>query len=137
MKFRNISKLTVLGLIVTASAIGCKSTRPVVTPLAGKTSDASNSGQAEIGKGSLVNPDDKPIADGNGLIPQGDHQSRNNWNADASVFKNFTVHFAYDSSVIPANEKSNLEAVANQLKTAPSSVALRVEGHCDERGTEE
>jgi len=47
-----------------------------------------------------------------------------------------TVHFDYDSSVVKAGEKPKVEAVADYLKGNRSS-AVKIEGHCDERGTEE
>lgn len=55
---------------------------------------------------------------------------------DAELFKNNTVHFDFDSSVIRDKERGKIEAVAAFLKTAPANKLL-VEGHCDERGTEE
>ena len=141
MKLSNVSKLLVLGLIVSISALGCKSKTPTtVTQIpAGKTggTGSGSSSTNDIGNTSPVAAEDKPIADKNGLIPQADHSSTAGWIANDGIFKNYTVHFAYDSSVIQASEKPNLEAVATQLKAASSPVALRVEGHCDERGTEE
>ncbi len=47
-----------------------------------------------------------------------------------------TVHFDFDSSVVKANEKSRVDAVAAALKN-DSAAKLLIEGHCDERGTEE
>jgi peptidoglycan-associated lipoprotein len=52
------------------------------------------------------------------------------------MFKSDTVHFAFDSSVIRPEENSKVANVANYLK-ANSANAVKVEGHCDERGTEE
>lgn len=46
------------------------------------------------------------------------------------------VYFDYDSSVIKESEKPKLEEVARYLRSAPS-VNLLVEGHCDERGSNE
>jgi peptidoglycan-associated lipoprotein len=46
-----------------------------------------------------------------------------------------TVYFDYDSAVIKTSEKKKLAAVAAALKG--NSKKLVVEGHCDERGTEE
>jgi peptidoglycan-associated lipoprotein len=60
----------------------------------------------------------------------------NGWIESAEVFKAFTVHFDFDSSAVKGAEKANVEAVASQLKANPAW-AVRVEGHCDERGTEE
>src|SRR5579864_3105019 len=47
-----------------------------------------------------------------------------------------TVYFDFDSSVVKSSEKSKITAVAEYMKANPAN-AVRVEGHCDERGTEE
>jgi peptidoglycan-associated lipoprotein len=67
------------------------------------------------------------------LNPVGSHS---NWVENADMFKADAVHFALDSSAVKSSEKSHVAAVADYLKSN-SSHAVRVEGHCDERGTEE
>jgi peptidoglycan-associated lipoprotein len=47
-----------------------------------------------------------------------------------------TIYFDFDRSAIRPSEQSKLDAVATYLKNTPN-VQLVVEGHCDERGTEE
>src|SRR5204863_3527763 len=69
-----------------------------------------------------------------GGIPQGPgHQG---WIEHPDVFKSDTVYFDFDSSSVKPGEKSKVAAVADYLKSN-STDAVRVEGHCDERGTEE
>ena len=46
------------------------------------------------------------------------------------------VLFAYDSSQVSATERPKAEAVSKHLKQNPS-MAVIVEGHCDERGSRE
>lgn len=46
------------------------------------------------------------------------------------------VYFDYDSAVIKDSERSKIEAVADHLKKNPAT-RLIVEGHCDERGSNE
>lgn len=46
------------------------------------------------------------------------------------------VYFDYDSAVIKDSEREKIEAVANHLKKNPAT-RLIVEGHCDERGSNE
>lgn len=46
------------------------------------------------------------------------------------------LYFAFDSSVIASAERGKLEAVAAYFKNH-AGVNLLVEGHCDERGTQE
>jgi peptidoglycan-associated lipoprotein len=58
-----------------------------------------------------------------------------NHNEDAVVLKADTVYFDLDSSTIKKSEDKKLEDVAAFLK-GHATDALRVEGNCDERGTE-
>lgn len=46
------------------------------------------------------------------------------------------IHFAYDSAQILPKEAAILQQIAAFLKRYPQ-VILQIEGHCDERGTEE
>jgi len=46
------------------------------------------------------------------------------------------VHFAYDSSTILPNDAAILQQIGAFLKRYPN-VLIQIEGHCDERGTEE
>ncbi|NCC83666.1 MAG: hypothetical protein EOM03_06010 [Clostridia bacterium] len=55
---------------------------------------------------------------------------------DTEIFKDYTVHFDFDSSAIRPSDKSNVTAVADYLK-AHGDCYLLIDGHCDERGTEE
>ena len=55
---------------------------------------------------------------------------------DTEIFKANTVHFDFDSSTIRPSDKSNVTAVADYLK-AHGDCYLLIDGHCDERGTEE
>ena len=67
-------------------------------------------------------------------IPQG--PGHPGWPEDAETLKADTVYFDYDSSVIKPSEKTKVGAVADYLKSN-SANAVKIEGHCDERGTEE
>lgn len=46
------------------------------------------------------------------------------------------IHFAYDSSTVLPNDAGVLQQIATFLNKYPE-VIIQVEGHCDERGTEE
>jgi len=46
------------------------------------------------------------------------------------------VHFTYVWSVVRKSEKANVQSVADALGR-DASTKLLIEGHCDERGTEE
>lgn len=55
---------------------------------------------------------------------------------DRETFKANTVYFDFDRSAIKPSERSKIDAVANVLKSKPQT-KVQIEGHCDERGTEE
>ena len=55
---------------------------------------------------------------------------------DLAACMNVKVHFAYDSSEIPTEERGQLEHAAECLKSARST-KVKIEGNTDERGTEE
>ncbi len=76
-----------------------------------------------------------PIEHAEGLVPLGP-SDYSGWDQDRQTFAPQTVYFDFDQSNIRSSEVPKLEEVASQLKSM-SGKALRVEGHCDERGTEE
>ena len=86
--------------------------------------------------GGALGPEMRP-AEGEtpGGIPLVD-QDRSKWRQDSEMFRTETVYFDFDSSAIKSSERSKIETVASYLKGS-SSAAIKVEGHCDERGTEE
>ena len=58
-----------------------------------------------------------------------------NGKPDTQILKADTVYFDFDSATIKKSEEKKLEEVSNYLKNH-QKVGLRVEGNCDERGTE-
>ncbi|MGE5248211.1 MAG: peptidoglycan-associated lipoprotein Pal [Verrucomicrobiota bacterium] len=53
---------------------------------------------------------------------------------EEALFKN--IHFDFDKSFIREDAKPGLQAVADYMKAHPDA-KVRIEGHCDERGTAE
>ena len=60
-----------------------------------------------------------------------------NWIENREEFAAQTVYFDFDKSIVKAGEVGKLEEVARRMKANFQGKALRIEGHCDERGTEE
>ena len=58
-----------------------------------------------------------------------------NFTLDRLALAANTVHFKFDSTVVQEQEQANLAAVAQAL--GDPNLKLLIEGHCDERGTEE
>jgi peptidoglycan-associated lipoprotein len=85
--------------------------------------------------GSLP-PPSIPQDSNNTMVVMPEFPGHSNWVENAEQFKADTIHFAYDSSAVRSADKSKIAEVANYLKSNPQA-AVRVEGNCDERGTEE
>jgi peptidoglycan-associated lipoprotein len=138
MRLNRLANLTVAGLALTLVVSGCRTKQPQgVTVLPGyhsaKPDDITN---GERLKGELAKETDlDPLKSGGG-IPLPSPTDFETFTPNADFFKGDTVHFAYDSSVVKNDEESKVAVVAEYLK-ANASNALRIEGHCDERGTEE
>lgn len=144
MKLNKFVNLLVIGLVLTVAASGCRK-KPVNTTLLPGSRPGS---VADAGAGGAIKPA-APMSTDTGVIggpggpggpgdahasnPAGSHDG---WIPDAGALKAETVLFDFDSSVIKASEKPKVTAVADYLK-ANSPKAVRVEGNCDERGTEE
>ena len=137
MKQIQFGKSLLLALALTMTVSACKHKTPPTTPL-GNRSGTVGGEQPGPGAGQPVpGPGGEPITSSpgpNGGIRQGDGHP--GWPEDPSAFASDTVYFAFDSSVIQSGEKSKLAAVADFLK-GNAADAVKIEGHCDERGTEE
>ena len=152
MKLSKFANLLVIGLVVTVAAAGCKKKPYNVTPLPGARSGqppiVSPGTAPPIGNtGPLTPANTQPIESTTPIqpsatpttpvaYPQGGPEAHQGWPRNEEIFKSDTVHFAFDSSVIRAGEKSKIAAVAEHLKANPND-AVEIQGHCDERGTEE
>jgi len=130
MKLTISAKFLTLGLILTLGTVGCKKTPVGET----KIPDYKKNQVADTPPGGPINPADKP--DGSTPIPVADPTVREKWERNAEIFQHNTVHFDYDSTVIKASEKPKVAEVADYMKGHPEN-GLEIDGHCDERGTEE
>jgi len=131
---KRCAKFLVVGLIA-AGAVGCHKRPTALTPLPGRTGAQTPS---EPAPGGLINGNTagnpSPIAETPAGFPTG--PGHPGWTEDVNFFKSDTIHFDFDSSVVKSSEKSKAAAVADYLKNN-AAAAVKVEGHCDERGTEE
>jgi peptidoglycan-associated lipoprotein len=141
MKLNKFANLLVIGLVLTFAASGCRK-KPVNTTLlpgerAGNVRDpfAGNPMRPSQPLTTEPLPISQPVKDTGGIKSNeaGSHQG---WPEDAQALKSETVLFDFDSSVVKGSEKPKVAAVADYLK-ANAANAVRVEGNCDERGTEE
>lgn len=135
MKLTKFGNLLVIGVALSLSAVGCKHRPQGVTPL-------PNAGMAKVGdneQGKALTPGTGPESSSPTTqmeIPQAAPEAWKDATEDTETLKSQSVYFAYDSSAIRTSEKGKVAAVADYMKGNPS-VGVRVEGNCDERGTEE
>lgn len=163
MKHSIFLKLATLALLAVVAVTGCKKTPKNVTPIYGAaTSVDPRTRPNPLTNNPTATPPLEPIGTGlpsvppstvgtttipsvpptiPGLTPQGGIPAVNpdefeNHLVDRTAFAANTVHFDYDKSIVKATEIGKLKPVIAALKAAPQNKLL-IEGHCDERGTEE
>jgi peptidoglycan-associated lipoprotein len=132
MKLTDFTKLLLLTLVLALPATGCKKRPGQITPLPG-----SRSGNvSEANPAPPIQPDNGLKAENTGGFGQVSPDVRKDWPRDYEIFKGDTVHFEFDRSTVRESEKSKVSHVADYLKGNPNT-AVQIDGHCDERGTEE
>lgn len=140
MKLTKISNLMVLGLALTVTAVGCRKDPYDTSVIHGQKSAIAGHGpNDDLNYGQRMQPprsprdiDMHPLPPLIPLMGPG-HQG---WAEDHDALKAQTIYFEFDKSAVRASEQSKIAAVVNYLKSHPVA-AVRVEGNCDERGTEE
>jgi outer membrane protein OmpA-like peptidoglycan-associated protein len=151
MKLAKLAYLITLGASLTLTFAGCKKGLDKTTDIPGRQPGSITETPAQpIGSGTPIpprtdgigqqQPIGTPINDpgktGQG-IAAADGDKFRNWIENREEFAAQTVYFDFDKSVVKASEVGKLEEVARRMKSNFQGKALRIEGHCDERGTEE
>lgn len=134
MKATKLTYLLVLALALTMVGTGCRKKPVGITDLKNSTT-VIRPGE---GMSDLPPVSGDPVVDSGpgGGVQSDKFANPDDFNQDRSTFAANIVHFDYDSSVVKSSEQANLQAVATHMKGNPT-VGLLVEGHCDERGTED
>ena len=138
MKHLNLIKVLLLGLVLSIGVAGCKKRPQGPTPIPGRTGpggakpdDIIGSTNPIPGPGAVADQTDKT-----GGIPLNSLAEFEGMAMDPEFFKKETIYFEYDRSALKASETPKVEKVANYLKQNMTE-KVKVDGHCDERGTEE
>lgn len=76
------------------------------------------------------------VTPGPGQTPTTDTFKKEDYNPDRGALAADTVHFKFDSTVVQDKDQASIANVAQFLANNPND-RLLIEGHCDERGTEE
>src|SRR5687768_4108443 len=129
MKTEKLVQLAAVTLMLCAGAVGCKKNPQNTTTLYGNRPG----GMTDRASGPITDVATPINADG---IPASNLDFAS-MTPDRDAFRDQTVYFEFDKSSVRPSEISKLESVASQMKSQHRGKALRIEGHCDERGTEE
>jgi len=138
MKMNKLIFPLVIALTAVLATTGCKKGVTKVTPLPGQNQGAPT---GDTGPGPSL-PSEPPIGGGGDVSSQSNGIAETatwdpaNMTQDRATLAAQTVHFAFDSAAVVEAEESKLIIVSEALKSDPSAKLL-IEGHCDERGTEE
>ena len=144
MKNSTLLNLLMTGLVLSVVGAGCKKNmdRTQVIPYQAANTQIKDPNPNKIPyvrppiEDGGRNPAQPPI-DNTGVIKLNPKHSIEGRDQDRTLWADKTIRFAYDSSVVKAGEGSKVEAVATAFKAMDAAKDLLVEGHCDERGTEE
>jgi peptidoglycan-associated lipoprotein len=100
----------------------------------GNKSGVLNDGNSPTGTG--LNSTSTPIFDPNISGNQNVRPNMDDYTPDKTILAGETVYFEFDRANVKSSEVPKVQRVATYLKNTPTAM-IRVEGNCDERGTEE
>ncbi|HZO85329.1 MAG TPA: OmpA family protein [Verrucomicrobiae bacterium] len=129
MKTEKLIQLAAVALLLCSAAAGCSKKPQNTTMLHGQ-----RPGMIGDPTSGLMDPT-TPISSSEGIPAS--NRDFDNTTADRDAFRDQTVYFALDQATIRSSEIPKLEQVASQMRSSHAGKLLRIEGHCDERGTEE
>lgn len=124
MKTLKLLSLALVAISLIGAQTGCRTKPKPGNP------GVNTTGGTDLGPGM----GDGMLGDGTGgLGLNANTPALDSFMSDASIQ---SVYFAYDSSTLAAGEDAKVSAVASYLQGKPGTFVL-VEGHCDERGSNE
>lgn len=142
MKHTRLLALLAAALCLSMAASGCRKKPQGVVPLPKPSAPPVTGAETPTGP---VLPPTVPIDTSQrttatttvpetGIPPAAGDFSR--YREDRERFKAETVYFDFDKSNIRPDQRHKLDAIFAVMQTLPGK-ALKIEGHCDERGTEQ
>jgi peptidoglycan-associated lipoprotein len=130
-----------LALVAMLGATGCYKSHPKVTQLPGTQVPITGEQQPPtlppgdtFGTGG--GPGSTGLSTGPGTLATAEGWDPSQCDQDRAALADQTVHFAFDSAAVLSKEQNKIVIVSEKLKSDASALLL-IEGHCDERGTEE
>jgi peptidoglycan-associated lipoprotein len=141
MKSLKLVTFVTIGLIACFAATGCKKKPTRLTPLPGQSTTGGGGNNPDTG--IPANTPNPTVGDANTTLknPDGTYNTSlrdiTNRTRDREKWKNQTVYFDFDRSVVKSSETAKIDTVASEFKSCDPNTDLLIEGHCDERGTPE
>ena len=128
----------VLAALMAATSTGCKTKPKNITPIPGGNSSVAGSGSllGRDSSGTVNGGGDVVTVDQSGNIGLSGLEEFEDMLMDREALAAQTVYFEVDRSEIHPDDLGKVEAVAGILAQDAQNKVL-IEGHCDERGTEE
>ncbi|HEY0549906.1 MAG TPA: OmpA family protein [Verrucomicrobiae bacterium] len=127
-----------LGTLLVAMT-GCKNQPIRTTSLPGYNNGSTTAGSATdltaLPVRDKADINSTPGGAANGDLP--DDATLEGREQDRTTFAAQTVYFEYDQSNVKADEAAKIDQVVAAFRNKGPSFDLLIEGHCDERGTEE
>jgi peptidoglycan-associated lipoprotein len=140
MKMNQLVFPLALALAAMLATTGCKHGPNKITPLPGPKQNNmfDQTPPPTMPPGPTIPAEQPPTFTdkGPGTTPTTDIGDISNYNQDRAALAAYTVHFKFDSAAVQDKEQANIASVAQAL-TSDVNAKLLIEGHCDERGTEE
>ncbi len=133
---KNFFRFAVIAAVAMLGVAGCKGDKidedlsqvgSAYNDPSGRFVDTGIAGNGGVGEWGTTNPNFGSDASGNGwreADPSGNRLGMP------------VIYFAYDSDLLVPSETANLDAIAAYMAKNPR-LALVIEGHCDQRGTDE
>ena len=132
MKISKIALTLLLGLTLTWTVTGCRKNPSTITPLPGRQpAFVGTDPSAGLDIGKVPGSEDVKVGGGETADFNLEDMTQ-----DRAALAAQTVYFDFDSSIVKGAEKAKVDAVASALRS-DTAAKLLIEGHCDERGTEE
>ena len=128
----------ILVALMAATSAGCKTKPKNITPIPGGNANVAGTGNLlnRDNGGKLNSGGDVVTIDETGNIGLSDLGEFENMLMDRDALAAQTVYFELDRSEIHPDDLGKVEAVAGILAQDAQNKVL-IEGHCDERGTQE
>ena len=142
----NLLSTVLMAAVLATGASGCKKKMDRVTPLPGYGGSAKigDAPPGNLPPGGNIPGGENPNGVGTitgsgpgGITPQTGNRSIEGRPQDREKYRGQTVLFEYDRAVVKAGEAAKVAEVASRFKNEDGATDLLIEGHCDERGTEE